>query len=273
MAQQKPDEKEAAYLYDLVLLPQWRERFDAFVDDTIKLPEKGTVLEIGSGTGAYAIDLAVRGGHDLSVRGIESNAAMRLIAQGKADIQRVKRVTFQAGKLTETDAPSGAFALVLADASLAPPTDVAAIVQEAARVADKGATVAVKLTTRGSFDEFFSIYWEALYELDWLDATPGLEGLVTERLSLSEVEDFAKAAQLKQIRAEVRREAFTFADGPSFMTDPLMQHWFLPGWLALFPEAKRQARVTAKLIELIDRTRAGLAFEISVRVTLLTAQK
>lgn len=277
MTIQTMDEKEAAYLYDLVLAPQWRERFDALADDTLKLPARGGLLEIGSGTGAYAIDLAVRGGHDVSVLGLESNAAMRVIAQGKAEMQRVHRVAFQAGELTATGLNDAAFAWVLADASLAlvlaPKTMLADVWQEMARVAAKDATVALKLTTYGSFDEFFSVYWEALYELDWLAHTAALESLITARPTLSEVEALAKQAKLKNIQSATRKEIFTFADGQSFLNDPLMSRWFLSAWLAPWTKAAQRQRLEAKLIELIDRARDDMNFEVSIKATLVTAQK
>ena len=64
-----------------------------------------------------------------------------------------------------------------------PPSEIEPALAELARVANSGALVVLKLTTRGSFDEFFSIYWESLYNLGLLDYTPQLEGLITERLT------------------------------------------------------------------------------------------
>ena len=273
MAKQKTDEKEAAFLYDLVLVPQWRERFDELVDAAIKLPEKGTFLEIGCGTGAYAIDLAVRGGNDVKVVGLEDNAAMLVIAQGKAEIQKVSRVSFRAGKVADHDLPEAGFALVVSDATLLPAEAHAALWQEAAQLADKGATVAVKLTTRGSFDEFFSIYWEALYELDWLDVTPALESLVMARLTASEAEALAQAAKLKQVASETHRLVFSFADGRTFLDDPLMRHWFLDEWLTLRPAKADRQRLETKLAEVIDRAREDLDFEISVKATIVMARR
>ena len=273
MANKKIDEKETAFLYDLVLVPQWRERFDELVDASIKLPEKGTLLEIGCGTGAYAIDLAVRGGNDVKVVGLENNAAMLVIAQGKAEIQKVSRVTFRAGTVADHDLPEAGFAMVVSDATLVPAESHAALWQEAAQLADKGATVAVKLATRGSFDEFFSIYWEALYELDWLDVTPALESLVTARLTASEAEAQAQAAQLKQVSSETHRLPYSFADGRTFLADPLMCHWFLDEWLTLRPGKADRQRLETKLAEVIDRAREDLDFEISVKATIVTARR
>jgi SAM-dependent methyltransferase len=273
MAKQKIDEKETAFLYDLVLVPQWRERFDELVDASIKLPEKGMFLEIGSGTGAYAIDLAVRGGNDVKVIGLENNDVMRVIAQGKAEIQKVSRVTFRAGTVADHDLPEAGFALIVTDATLVPAEAHAALWQEAAQLADKGATVAVKLATRGSFDEFFSIYWEALYELNWLDVTPALESLVTARMTASDAEALAQAAKLKQVTSETHRLVYSFSDGRTFLDDPLMRNWFLDEWLTLRPAKAERQRLESKLAEVIDRAREELDFEVSVKATIVTARK
>jgi ubiquinone/menaquinone biosynthesis C-methylase UbiE len=267
------NEKEEAYLYDLVLAPQWRKRFDDMADSALKLPDKGAWLEIGCGTGAYAIDLAVRGGPDVTVLGLENNAEMRVIAQGKAEMQKVKRVSFQAGDLTDTGLTAGGFDVVLGDATLAPTSALAAAFEELARVAARGATVAVKLVTRGSFAEFFSIYWEALYELDMLEHTAALESLITAPPTVSEAEAFAKNAKLKQAQSETRKETFAFTDGAAFLNDPLIRHWFLAEWLGILPNEASRQRAETKLAELIDRAREGLDFEVSIKATLVQAQK
>ena len=84
--------------------------------------------------------------------------------------------------------------MVIGDASMLPTGEVGAAFRELTRVARPGATVALKLTTRGSFDEFFSIYWEALHDIGLEELTPQLEGLITERLTVTQSKESAAAA-------------------------------------------------------------------------------
>ena len=77
------DAKELAYLYDLYIVPMWREVFDRMVDQEIELPKAGKFLDVECGTGGYTIDLAVRGGDKVTVVGVDSSTE-RLALHGSA---------------------------------------------------------------------------------------------------------------------------------------------------------------------------------------------
>ena len=46
------------------------------------------------------------------------------------------------------------------------------------RVTKSGATIVLQLATRSSFDEFFSIYWEALHECGLEEFSQDVESLI-----------------------------------------------------------------------------------------------
>jgi hypothetical protein len=129
-------------------------------------------------------------------------------------------------------------------------------------VAKKGATVALKLATRGSFDELFSIYWEALYNLDIVQYTPQLEELITERLTVTESEDQASRAGLKQVRSVTRKERFDFPDAGEFFESPLIKNVFLAGWLAVLPDDETRRRIQEEMAIIIERERQHMESEM-----------
>src|SRR5499427_9088608 len=226
------DAKEIAYLYDLYVAPTWCEAFDQMVDDEVELPKEGRFLEAGCGTGGYAIDLAIRGGAKTEVVGVDPSPEKLALARGKAEVKKLDRVEFRQGLMRSLEFPDGEFDLVIGDASMASPQEIGPALAELTRVAKKGATVVLKLTTRGSFDEFFSIYWESLYNLGLLDYTPQLEGLITARLTVSDAEQLATDVGLKQVRSVTRKERFDYRDGKEFFESPLIDTFFLHDWLA-----------------------------------------
>lgn len=267
------DAKELAYLYDLYIAPQWREAFDNLVDEEVKLPGEGKFLDAGCGTGGYAIDLAVRGGAKVEVVGVDESPDRLALARGKADVQYVKRVTFQEGSMTALGLGNNDFDLVIGDVSLLPADQIEPALEELARVAKKGATVALKLTTRGSFDEIFSIYWEALYELELTDDTPRLEAMIFERLTVGDVEQLAEEAELKQVRSVTKKEQFVYADAKTLFEAPLTETVFLADWLAILPDEETRRKVQARMAELIDRERHEMDFDVSVKATVVIGQK
>lgn len=273
------DAKEQAYLYDLYVAPLWREVFDRLVDEEVKVPDEvlkeGIFLDAECGTGAYAIDLLLRAGKDAVVLGVDASAEKLALARGKASVQHVpeKRLTFRQGTLSALGVAADAFDWIVADASLTPAAEVSAILAELQRVAKPGATIVLKLVTRGSFDEFFSVLWETLYDLDLIAHTPQLEALITERLTLTNVEDQAATTGLKNVRTVTHKENFAFADGAAFLASPLIETTFLADWLAFLPDAATRERVKQQLPAVIDRARQALEFDVSIKATLLIAQK
>jgi ubiquinone/menaquinone biosynthesis C-methylase UbiE len=244
--------KEMAFLYDLYVTPQWREAFDQMVDEEVELPKEGKFLDAECGTGGYAVDMVIRGGPKTEVVGVDPSPEKLALARAKAEVKKVERVEFREGSLLSLGFPDDEFDLVIGDASMLPPAKIGAAMAELTRVAKKGATVVLKLTTRGSFDEFFSIYWEALYKQGLLDYVPQLEALITERLTVSDAEQIATDAGLKQVQSVTRKERFDFKDGEAFLESPLIETFFLPDWLAILPNEDARERLRRQLTEIID---------------------
>lgn len=266
------DAKEEAFLYDLYVVPLWREPFDKIIDDEIKLPSEGRFLEVGCGTGNYAIDLSVRGGMKTEVTAIDSSSERLKIARAKAEIQKADRVTFLQSSLTDLKIDTEEFDLVIGDGSLLPVDLTGEFMAELIRVAKSGATIALKFTTRGSFDELSSIFWEALYNLELTQYTPELEALITERLTVSDVEDIAKSAGFKKLKSVSSIEHFNFKDADTFFSSPVVEP-FVSDWLNILPDETTKQKVKNQLVTIIDRDRHDGDFDVSIKATVLIGQK
>ena len=270
------DAKELSYLYDLYFVPGWRELFDQLVDAEVKLPKEGKFLDAGSGTGAYAIDLAVRFGDKAQVIGIDDSAERLAIANGKAEIKRLDNIRFAHGHLESLGVESEDFDAVLADLSLIAPPELPDrledILLELKRVARPNATIVLKLATRGSFDEFFSFYWEALFELDLLDYTAQLEELISERLTIEQLESAAQEAGFLNVETLTEQQQFEFDTAEDFFTAPLFANAFLGHWLGILASEREEQEVRETLIRIIDRERGDGTFDLSAKTTLVIAK-
>jgi ubiquinone/menaquinone biosynthesis C-methylase UbiE len=267
------DAKELAYLYDLYVAPTWSEAFDQMVDEEIELPKEGRFLDVECGTGGYTIDLAVRGGANTEVVGVDASPEKLALARGKAIVKKLDRVEFREGLMNSLELPDDEFDLVIGDASMSAPSEIGPALAELRRVAAKGATVVLKLTTRGSFDEFFSIYWESLYNLGLLDHTAQLEALITERLTVSDAEDLAIDAGLKDVRTVTSKERFDYKDGKEFFESPLIETFFLNDWLAILPDEETRRKVQQQMMKIIDEECHKMDFDVSIKATLIIGQK
>lgn len=272
MAESNSSARDRAYRHDLFIAPEWNARFDAIISEHVELPTKGTILEINCGTGARAIEMS-ESLEEGEVLGVDGNAEALAIARAKAIALEAERCRFTLADAASIDVAADTFDLVIADATLEPPSRLAPIVAEAARVARGGAPVLVKVTLRGSFDEFSSIYWEALHDLDLVEEVwPALETLITARPTLAEALETLDAAGLADVTPHQTKEEFRYDSGSELMTSPLVADLFLDEWLSIVPDAHR-GDVRQGIARIIDRERGGFYFDFSVKALLAAAVK
>ncbi len=267
------NEREEAYIYDLYIAPQWREIFNQLFDDEVKLPKEGKILDAGCGTGALSLDLAANLGSKSSVIGIDDSAERIELARTKALLKKLENINFEVRALDSTGLPDNEFDLVIGDASMHSILELPAISAEMYRVANPKATLAMMLTTNGSFDEFFSILWESLYELDLLSYTPDLEEFLTAQLKTADAEAMVARAGWKRVRSVTRKERFDYTDAQTFLTAPLIEKYYLPVWLTMLPDEEARNDVREALVRIIDRERQGMDFDVSIKATILIGKK
>jgi ubiquinone/menaquinone biosynthesis C-methylase UbiE len=267
------DEKERAYRYDLLIAPDWRERFDTIIDKHFKLPTEGRILDVNCGTGAEAIELAAAMRGRGEVIGVDTSHERLELARAKALVQNVDNVSFEVSLPYELRWDDDEFDAVICDASMLPADEIEDTLAELLRVAAPDARVLLKIATHGSFDEFFSIYWEALHDAG-LDAEvwTRLESLINERLTVSNAELMARRVGLRRVVSYTSREEFTFEASSDFFVSPMIGDTFLADWLEILPENKRE-EVCEKVAELIDRERNDAPFEVSIKATVIAGVK
>jgi ubiquinone/menaquinone biosynthesis C-methylase UbiE len=267
------DPKELAFRYDLFITPDWRDRFDTVVNENVELPIEGRILDVNCGTGAHAIELAARMSDKGEVIGIDPSAERVAIARAKAQIAKLDNVRFEQGSGSNLPFESDDFDAVVGDASLVPAGEIEGMLGEMRRVAQHDARVVLKLATRGSFGEFFSIYWEALHEtgID-NDVLTSLERLMNEHRRLSHVEQIAERSGLRNVESFVSKEEFDYENAKEFLDSPLIADFFMSYWLEIVPERNRD-EVRGQIAKIIDRERRSAPFDVSIKATVLTGIK
>ena len=271
-AKSKERRRELAYRYDLFIAPDWCERFDTIVAAHVKMPKKGRLLEINCGTGAHAIALAATLAEG-DVVGTDESSERVAIARAKAAATDAERCMFVEADPEDLGFETDSFDGVVLDASIVGPERLAAIAAEAVRVAKHDAPVAVKILLRGSFDEYFSIYWEALHELGIADEVwDRLEPLMTSHPTLADAVEVVRGAGLRHVEPHRSREEWRFESGAEFLESPLVTDLFLAEWLAIVP-ADRLAEVRAAIGRIIDRESEGSYFDVSAKAVVVSGRK
>jgi SAM-dependent methyltransferase len=182
------------------------------------------------------------------------------------------RAEFQREDTSALSFADDRFDLVLANNSFARPQDLQTNLAEAVRVAKPGAHIACWLPTASSFGEFFSIYWEALFNAGTADQGISVEHLITDLPTISEVESFSEEAGMDEVTSWTAVEEFDFASGNEFLNSPLIADFLLPMWLHSIPEAM-QPKVRDELGHIIDEERHAGEFTLTLKATLVVGKK
>jgi ubiquinone/menaquinone biosynthesis C-methylase UbiE len=264
-------EKELAFLHDLFIAPDWGERFAELIDQHVTIPNEARVLYLGVGTGGHAMALHERAGEKVELLCIDENPECLELAKAKATATKIP-AEFRQGNLQALDVPDNQFDVVIGNASLLPRERATGMFKEMVRVAAPGGQLAMTLPTASSFGEFFSIYWEALYNSGLLDHEADVEHLILELPSVSEVEELAEDEGLTKVESWTNIEEFDFETGEQFLSSPLVAEFLMQNWLASTPKEARE-KLVAELTRLINEERHEASFALSVKATLLVGRK
>jgi ubiquinone/menaquinone biosynthesis C-methylase UbiE len=267
----RKSDKELAFLHDLFIAPDWGERFAELVDEHVEVPKEGQAVYIASGAGGHALAIQERAGKKLALLSIDENEECLILARAKATATN-EQVRFERGSVTELPLPHNKFDLVIGNASLVPPQKVRRMLSEMVRITAPGAQMAMTLPTASSFGEFFSIYWEALYNLGLLDLESDVETLITVLPTISDLERMARDEGLVEVSSWVRIEEFDYDSGELFLNSPLVSDFLMTQWLASVPEASRD-RVAEEILRLINEERHEAEFALSVKATVMVGRK
>jgi hypothetical protein len=150
--------------------------------------------------------------------------------------------------------------------------DLRTMISELVRVTAPGGTVAWWLPTASSFGEFFSIFWEALFNSNLEDHGVEVENMITAMPTVSDIEALARDEDLGEVQSWTTIEEFDYESGEAFLNAPLITDFLLPGWLSSVPEAAR-ARVQEELARIIDEERHSGEFSLTMKATLVTGKK
>jgi ubiquinone/menaquinone biosynthesis C-methylase UbiE len=263
--------KELAFLHDLYVATDWSERFAALVDDRVKLPDEGQLLYIECGTGNHALELREKLPNEVEFICTEQEIERLRIAEAKAEAVRAD-IKFQHTAPNRLNFPGGEFTTVICDGSFLPTRELLPVWQEIYRVTETDGNAAFVLPTAGSFGEFFSVFWEVLHDLEMNELGAEVERLIMDLPKTSDVQEVAANAGFKRIETETRNEIFDFEIGEDFIRSPLISDFLLPMWTNFIP-AEQQIKVLRKIEEVINGERDGLSFRLTVKMTLVTAQK
>lgn len=272
MSAEQDQRRERAFHFDLFVSTGWTERFDQIVAEHVDLPDQGRLLEINCGTGDHVIAVAanLKTGE---VIGTDVDSERLNLARAKALVAKSEHCTFVEADPLHLGFGDNSFAGVVLDATLEPPESLGALAAEAMRVASPEAPVAIKVQAGGSFDEFYSVLWEALHDVGIADEVwARLEPIVTSRPGVQDAVGVLRSVGLRHAKHHATKEEWRFESSREFLDSPLAGMLFLEDSLTLVPDSRRQAVLEA-LERILDREIDGQYFSVSAKALVVAGRK
>jgi ubiquinone/menaquinone biosynthesis C-methylase UbiE len=267
--------REAAFMRDFYIDNDWTARFTSILDENLILPKEGSLLYVEPGSGNHLISLpekiSDKSDEKVELFSVHSDLELLRIAEAKAKAMMYE-IEFQRSARNRFTFPDEKFTTIIADAAFIPPQDLPAFLAELSRTVQKGGHVAFFLPTAGSFGEFFSILWEALFNTGMEGLGPQIEEIIGDIPQITQVEAIAEIAGLKSLKSVTKTEFFEYKNGTEFMDSFLLTEFFLPRWLKFLTAAKKE-KIVPEIIRTIDKDRTEMTFRLSIKATVVSGKK
>lgn len=263
--------REVAFLRDLYIDNDWTARFTNNIDENLVLPDEGSLLYVEPGTGIHLLGISEKLDEKVEISSVHEDIELLRIAEAKS--QAVKAdIAFHQSEENRLPFDDEEFDTIIADASFIPPQELPIFLEEINRVAKKGGHVTFFLPTAGSFGEFFSILWEALFTSGMQEIGTQVEDLINEIPQNTQIEEIAEKAGLSNMQSKTKSEFFDYENGEEFMSSFLATEFLLPHWLKALSEDEKEKAIP-EIIRAIDEDRTTLTFRLTIKATVVNGKK
>lgn len=232
-------------------LPLWSAPFGVLMLEHVPLPRHGTIVDVGSGTGFLAIELAQRCGAGTVVHAVDpwSGAVERL--RRKLDRLELANVHVHERDAIALPLADGSVDLFVSNLGVNNFADPPAVLAECRRAARPGATFALTTNLSGSLAEFYDVFRDTLRATGLAAGEDALEAHVAHRGTMESVTALLENARWGVRRVETGSFRWRFADGAALLDHAFIRLGFRPAWRDLVPEGARD-RFFAALATALD---------------------
>ena len=202
----------------------WGARFGALLFDSLELKPVCDGLDVGCATGFPLIELAQIHGRSSRWTGIDVWTDALHRAQKKIELLRIPNVTLQAVDAASMPFEDASFDLITSNLGINNFDEPAAVMRECARVARRGARIALTTNISGHMREMYDVLREI---------TPTQKFAIDEQEShrgtIESLDALLRDAGFDVARHEHRQFTLSFVDGSAMLRHSL-EKWFVDGW-------------------------------------------
>ncbi|RPI24365.1 MAG: class I SAM-dependent methyltransferase [Acidobacteria bacterium] len=221
-------------------LPLWSAPFGQALLDAVALKPHLQVLDIGSGLGFPALQLAQLLGPTSTVFVLDPWQAALTRLQLKMDQYGLSNVRIASGVAEHMAFEDESFDLITSNNGLNNVQDLRQAWSECRRVAKPGAQLVLTENLPGTMLEFYSCFKSTLSELELTEYLPAVDSHIhSKRKPIEETRQIIGESGFKIVQEKHGRFIMRFLDGSAMINSFLIRLAFLPSWKGLLPEERQ----------------------------------
>ena len=222
--------------------PLWSSQFGYTILDKIDFKENANVLDIGTGTGFPAIDIAERMGNKSVVYAIDHWSTALKRAEIKASQLDVNNVIFKNASVLDIPFEDNFFDLVVSNNCLNNVYEYDKALKECYRVLKPGGRIVQTFNLPDTFHEFYDIFKALLSEKEMTNEIETLNNYIVEnRKSTEFTEKATEQAGLRVVEATEHSFLWRFYNGTSLFNYSFVKMVWLSSWQNIIKESQRES--------------------------------
>ena len=221
--------------------PLWSSQFGYTIMDNIDFRRDTIVLDVGTGTGFPAIEIAERIGNNSIVYAIDLWETVLKRAAVKASQHDVRNIVFQNASVLDMPFADGFFDLVVSNNCLNNVPEYDEALKECHRVLKTGGRIIQTFNLPDSFQEFYDVFRALLIEKEMTDEIKALNKHIFEkRKSIDYTVKKIEQAGFSVTAISEHSFSWRFCNGTSLLNYSFVKIAFLSGWKEIVNESQRE---------------------------------
>jgi len=254
--------------------PLWSSQFVYTILDKIDFTENAKILDLGTGTGVPAIEIAERMGKGSLVYAIDLWDAALKRAELKASQLGVGNVIFKKLSVLNMDFEDNFFDLAVSNNCLNNIAEYDAALKECRRVLKTGGRLIQTFNLPESLQEFYDLFRELLSEKNLKSELKALNKHIHEKRKST---DFTANAT-EQAGFKIREAAeysfrWCFLNGSSLLNYSFVKMAWLPNWQKIVDENQREEFFSELEERLNEYARENKGLNLKIPYSCIVAEK
>jgi arsenite methyltransferase len=226
-------------LYDE--LPLWSAPFGLLLLDRVPMKPGMRILDVGSGTGFLALELAQRCGPESKVIAVDPWQPGMIRLRRKLDELGLTNVVILEQDAAKVYLQPESIDLVVSNLGLNNFEDLDAVLGACFRFARSGARLVLTTNLVGHMSEFYDVYRATLIELGQTNRLAALETHINHRGTVESASMSIRDAGFEVLNIETQSFRMRFANGSSLLRHYFIRLGFVQGWKSVAEPASVEA--------------------------------